>query len=167
MAVKCEMCVHTNKALHRANHRPASVLLTEPSCGSTPRSLSKLETQPTRADRVTKIRHLGSEANTIVLFSYNTMEANVPFVNELPRYVSKVNKQSPEYVENYQAMTELVNELKTRLEEEGTYQGRDTQLRRHIKRGQLLGKYRTAPVDMWPLADHYDSARTCRARPGS
>ncbi|RKP05327.1 ClpP/crotonase-like domain-containing protein [Thamnocephalis sphaerospora] len=70
------------------------------------------------------------------------MDANVQFRGELPRYTSKVDKQTPEYAENYQAMTQLVEELRTRLETEGTYQGREEHLRRHLKRGQLLARER-------------------------
>ncbi|KAI8049779.1 carboxyl transferase [Syncephalis plumigaleata] len=61
---------------------------------------------------------------------------------ECPRYQSNVDTTTPEYKENYAAMLQLVEELNERLQTDGTYQGKERHIQRHLKRGQLLARER-------------------------
>ncbi|KAI9592491.1 carboxyl transferase [Syncephalis fuscata] len=71
------------------------------------------------------------------------MENSVSAVKqEYPRYQSAVDTTTPEYASNYAAMTELVEQLNERLQNEATYQGKEHHIKRHLKRGQMLARER-------------------------
>lgn len=58
-----------------------------------------------------------------------------------PRLPTNINKDDPIYKQNYQGMTELVDELHDRTSQ-ATAQGKTRHLLRHIDRGQLLARDR-------------------------
>ena len=75
-------------------------------------------------------------ANLLVTAIGSAMENTIDSMErEYPRYHSTIDKTAPEYASNYAAMKELVDQLNERLETEGTYQGKESHVKRHMKFG--------------------------------
>jgi len=61
-------------------------------------------------------------------------------VSTIPAFKSQVNTEDPAYKENYAEMQKIVAQLHERLEQSRD-QGDARSIERHLKAGQLLGKY--------------------------
>ena len=67
-------------------------------------------------------------------------ESIFDFEKDIRRYNSKINKNSEEYIENYQKMSEMIDDLNAKLAE-SRWEGKESHVKRYKKSGHLLGTF--------------------------